>query len=136
MTSRHPGTGERPYLLTGEPLTVRVEFEASSATNGVVFVLEIRDSIGSMLLRTDTDQLDEHYDVPEGPGAIEFSFDSIPFLDGAYDLVVGIQSKLGGVQYDWQEPAAQFEVMNPSRAVGFISIPHHVAMVSAVAEAH
>jgi hypothetical protein len=39
------------------------------------------------------------------------------------------------VQYDWQEPAAQFEVMNPSKAVGFISIPHRVAMVSAVTEA-
>ena len=69
---------------------------------------------------------------PKDPAAIEFSFDSIPFLDGAYDLVVGIQSKLGGVQYDWQEPAAEFEVINPGKAVGFISIPHHVAMVSAV----
>jgi ABC-2 type transport system ATP-binding protein len=136
VTVRHPGVGERPYLLTGEPLTVRVEFEASSATNGVVFVLEIRDSRASMLLRTDTDQLDEHYDVPEGPGAIEFTFDSVPFLDGTYDLVVGIQSRLGGVQYDWQEPAAQFEVMYSGRAVGFISIPHRVAMVSAASEVH
>ena len=135
VTARHPGTGERNYLLTGEPITVRVEFEASSATNGVVFVLEMRDTTASMLLRTDTDQLDAHYDVPEGPGAVEFSFDSIPFLDGEYDLVVGVQSKLGGVQYDWQEPAAQFEVMNPSKAVGFISIPHRVTMVSAVTEA-
>jgi ABC-type polysaccharide/polyol phosphate transport system ATPase subunit len=129
VTVRHPGVGERPYLLTGEPLMVRVEFEASSATHGVVFVLEMRDTNASMLLRTDTDQLDAHYDVPEGPGAIEFSFDSIPFLDGEYDLVVGIQSELGGVQYDWQEPAAQFEVMNPGKAVGFISIPQRVEMV-------
>jgi ABC-2 type transport system ATP-binding protein len=135
VTARHPGTGERNYLLTGEPITVRVEFEASSATNGVVFVLEMRDTTASMLLRTDTDQLDAHYDVPEGPGAVEFSFDSIPFLDGEYDLVVGIQSKLGGVQYDWQEPAAQFEVMNPGKAVGFISIPHQVAMVSVASDA-
>ncbi len=134
VTVRHPGTGERPYLLTGQPLTVRVEFEASAATDGVVFVLEMRDSTATMLLRTDTDQLDAHYDVPEGPGAIEFSFDSIPFLDGVYDLVVGIQSKLGGVQYDWQEPAAKFEVMNPGKAIGFISIPHHVEMMSVVSD--
>jgi ABC-2 type transport system ATP-binding protein len=135
VTVRHPGIGERPYLLTGEPLTVRVEFEASSATHGVVFVLEMRDTNASMILRTDTDQLDQHFDVPEGPGAVEFTFDSIPFLDGEYDLVVGIQSKLGGVQYDWQEPAAQFEVMNPGKAVGVISIPHRVEMVSAVSDA-
>jgi len=136
VTVRHPGVGERPYLLTGEPLTVRVEFEASSATHGVVFVLEMRDTNASMILRTDTDQLDQHFDVPEGPGAIEFTFDSIPFLDGEYDLVVGIQSELGGVQYDWQEPAAQFEVMNPGKAVGVISIPHRVEMVTVVSDAY
>jgi ABC-2 type transport system ATP-binding protein len=135
VTVRHPGTGERPYLLTGEPLTVRVEFEASLATAGVVFVLEMRDSDATMLLHTDTDQLDAHYDVPEGPGAIEFSFDSIPFLDGVYELVVGIQSKLGGVQYDWQEPAAKFEVMNPGKATGFISLPHRVEMMSVASDA-
>jgi hypothetical protein len=88
-----------------------------------------------MLIVTDTDQLDQHFDVPEGPGAIEFSFDSIPFLDGEYHLVVGIQSKLGGVQYDWNEEAATFEVMNPTKAIGFISIPHRVEMVSVASDA-
>jgi ABC-2 type transport system ATP-binding protein len=136
VTVRHPGEGGRPYLLTGEPLTVRVEFDASSATEGVVFVLEIRDGAATMLLRTDTDQLDQHFDVPAGPGALEFTFDSIPFLDGAYDLAIGIQSQLGGVLYDWQEPACRFEVMNPGRAVGFVSIPHHVAMVPLAADTH
>jgi hypothetical protein len=33
------------------------------------------------------------------------------------------------VLYDWREPACRFEVMNPSKAVGFLSIPHRVAMV-------
>ncbi len=136
VTVRHPASGDRPYMLTGEPLTVRVEFEASSPTAGVVFVLEIRDTRAGQLLRTDTDQLDQHFDVAEGPGAIEFTFDSIPFLDGTYDVVIGIQSRLGGVQYDWREPATQFEVMYPGKAVGFVSIPHHVAMVPAASAAH
>jgi ABC-2 type transport system ATP-binding protein len=136
VTVRHPGEEGRPYLLTGEPLTVRVEFDASSATEGVVFVLEIRDGAATMLLRTETDQLDQHFDVAAGPGALEFTFDSIPFLDGAYDLAIGIQSQLGGVLYDWQEPACRFEVMNPGRAVGFVSIPHHVAMVPLAADTH
>jgi ABC-2 type transport system ATP-binding protein len=129
VTVRHPGEDGRPYLLTGEPLTVRVEFEATTATEGVVFVLEIRDGAAIMLLRTDTDQLGQQFDVAAGPGAIEFSFDSIPFLDGAFDLAIGIQSRLGGVLYDWTESACRFEVMNPGRAVGFVSIPHHVSMV-------
>jgi ABC-2 type transport system ATP-binding protein len=135
VTVRHPEG--RPHLLTGEPLIVRVEFEASAATEGVVFTLEIREPTAGTLLRTDTDQLDQHFDVAAGPGAIEFTFDSFPFLDGAYDVVAGIQSRLGGVQYDWREPAAHFEVVYPGKAVGFVSIPHHVAMVPvAAAEAH
>jgi ABC-2 type transport system ATP-binding protein len=133
VTVRHPEG--RAHLLTGEPLTVRVEFEASSPTEGVVFTLEIREPTAGTLLRTDTDQLDQHFDVAAGPGAIEFTFDSFPFLDGAYDVVAGIQSRLGGVQYDWREPAAHFEVVYPGKAVGFVSIPHRVAMVPVAAEA-
>jgi ABC-2 type transport system ATP-binding protein len=129
VTVHYPGSGERAHLLTGEPLTVRVAFEASSPTVGVVFTLEIREPTAGTLLRTDTDQLDQHFDVDAGPGAIEFTFDSFPFLDGAYDVIAGIQSRLGGVQYDWREPAAQFEVVYPGKAVGFVSLPHHVSMV-------
>jgi ABC-2 type transport system ATP-binding protein len=135
VTVRHPGSDERPYLLTGEPLTVRVEFEASTATEGVVFVLVISSSEAGILVRTDTDELGQEFDVTAGPGAIEFSFDSIPFLDGAFELTVGIQSRLGGVLYDWQETASRFEVMNPGKATGFLSLPHHVAMVPTSSEA-
>jgi ABC-type polysaccharide/polyol phosphate transport system ATPase subunit len=131
----HPGAGERPYLMFGEPLSVRIDFDAAEATEGVVFVLAIRDSNGTMLLQTDTDVLEQYFDLPPGPGALEFAFDSIPFLDGAYELVVGIQSRLGGVLYDWREPAGKFEVMNPGKAVGLISIPHRVTMLPVAADA-
>ena len=135
VTVRYPGSDERPYLLTGEPLTVRVEFEASAATEGVVFILQISANDAGILVRTDTDELGQEFDVPAGHGAIEFAFDSIPFLDGAFELTVGIQSRLGGVLYDWQEPASRFEVMNPGKATGFIAIPHTVAMVPTASEA-
>ena len=136
VTSRHPGTGERPYLLTGEPLTVRVEFEASSATNGVVFVLEIRDSIGSMLLRTDTDQLDEHYRRTRGARSHRILLRLHP--------VPRRRLRLGGRDPEQARRRAvrlagagrPVRGHESGRAVGFISIPHHVAMVSAAAEAH
>jgi ABC-2 type transport system ATP-binding protein len=132
----YPGCDEKPYLLSGEPLTVRIDFEASTATEGVVFVLQISGSEAGILVRTDTDELGQVYDVPAGHGAIEFSFDAIPLLDGAFEVTVGIQSRQGGVLYDWQEPAGRFEVMNPGKTTGFLNLPHRVAMVPASAEAN
>ena len=131
----HSGTGERPYLLTGEPMSVRVEFEASEATDGVVFVLVMRDSNGTMLIQADTEVLGQYFDLPPGPGAVEFDFETIPFLDGAYDIGAGIQSRRGGVLYDWQEQAGKFEVMNPGKAVGIVAIPHRVTMLRVGADA-
>ncbi len=129
VTVEHPGTGERPYLTTGEPMSVRIAYEAIEATEGVVFVLVMRDSNGTMLLQTDTEVLGQYFDLPPGPGAVEFAFETVPFLDGAYDIVVGIQSRRGGVLYDWQERAGKFEVMNPGKAVGIVSIPHRVTLL-------
>jgi ABC-2 type transport system ATP-binding protein len=129
----YPGAGERPYLTTGEPMSVRVAYETAEATEGVVFVLVMRDSNGTMLLQTDTEVLGQYFDLSPGPGAVEFAFETIPFLDGAYDIVVGIQSR-GGVLYDWQESAGKFEVMNPGKAVGMVAIPHRVTLLPAGAD--
>src|SRR5579863_7531254 len=50
----HPGVGSRPYLLPGEPLTVRVSYEAADATPDVVFGIAIRDRQGTLVYGSDT----------------------------------------------------------------------------------
>ncbi|HEY3942086.1 MAG TPA: ABC transporter ATP-binding protein [Acidimicrobiales bacterium] len=120
---QYPGVGERPYLLSGQPLAVQVGFDALEPVEGIVFTLEVRDAEGSAFIRTDTSILGEHFDIARGPGMMEFVFESFPLLDGVYDVVVGIQSRFGGVLFDWREPACAVEVMNPGRATGLISIP-------------
>jgi ABC-2 type transport system ATP-binding protein len=123
VTVEYPGSDEHPYVVSGDPLTVRIGFDASQPTDGVVFVLEIRDAPGNLLIHTDTDILEVPIDVLSGPGVCEFAFNSFPFLDGVYWVNVGVTSRLGGVMFDWGEPACRFEVMNPGRAVGVISLP-------------
>ncbi|HLN17195.1 MAG TPA: ABC transporter ATP-binding protein [Acidimicrobiales bacterium] len=125
----YPGMEERPYLLTGDALHIRLHFNATTVTKGVVFVLELRDTGGNCILRTDTDILGQQIDVPEGTGAIEFRFATFPFLDGAYEVHAGIQSRLGGVVFDWREPAASFEVMHPGRSTGIVDLPVQALMV-------
>ena len=118
----HPGSGSRPYLTPGEPLTVQIAFEAMEAVNDIVFVLEIRGDSGGLIHRCDTEILDCPFDAPLGSGRAEFTYESVPLLDGTYSLAVGIRSRTGGVVYDWREQQDFFEVMNPGRSVGTVSM--------------
>ncbi len=57
-----------------------------------------------------------------GPGWSISDLDDIPLLDGTFSFSVGILSK-GGVLFDWREPAGHFDVMCPTKATGFITMP-------------
>jgi ABC-2 type transport system ATP-binding protein len=119
---------ERRYLLPGEPLIVRVAFDASERVDDVVVQIEVRAGDGSMLMRTDTEILGVPCRVAPGPGAVDFRFGSGPFGDGAYEIGVGVLTQRG--LSDWREPAARFEVMNPTRSTGVILMPVEATVVA------
>ena len=118
----YPRFEEVAYASTGDSVTFGVGYHASIATDDVVFSLELRDNDGNAFLRTDTDIIGVRFDLPVGPGLVNFVVDDIPLLDGSFTYSVGILSK-GGVLYDWREPAGHFEVMSPGKATGFITLP-------------
>jgi ABC-type polysaccharide/polyol phosphate transport system ATPase subunit len=123
-----PAGSTRHYLLPGEQLVIRVAFESTRAVDGVVFQLEIRNDEEIALFRTDTESLGLNYGVPAGPGTFEFRLESVPLLDGAYDVSVGVQTGRG--LSDWREPACRFEVMNPGRSTGIVAIPVQAGLAS------
>jgi len=124
-----PAGVARHYLLPGEPLTIRARFEATRAVEGAVFQLEIRNDEGLALFNTDTDALGVPCDIEAGSGVLEFQLDSVPLLDGAYDVNIGVQTRRG--LSDWREPACRFEVMNPGRSTGAVAIPVRARLVGA-----
>jgi ABC-2 type transport system ATP-binding protein len=117
----YPRFEEVGYLSTGDSLTIGVGYHANIATDDVVFSLELRDEGGNCFMRTDTDIMGERFDLPVGPGLVNFVVGPIPLLDGTFSYSIGVQSK-GGVLFDWREPAGQFAVMSPGRATGFITL--------------
>ncbi len=123
VTPSHPGDGERPYAVTGEPLTITVRYSAAEASRSASFVVEIRDDQQSTLLRTVSGDLDARLEIPAGTGSVSFHYDSFPFLDGVYSVSAGIEARAGGELFDWKESAAKVEVMNPTKSVGLVSIP-------------
>jgi ABC-2 type transport system ATP-binding protein len=115
------GSEERPYMTTGDNLTIGIGYHASIATDDVVFSIELRDSDDNPFMRTDTDIMGQRFDLPIGPGLVNFQITDVPLLDGTFTYSIGVLNR-GGVLYDWREPAGTFEVMNPGRATGFIKL--------------
>jgi hypothetical protein len=119
VAKSYPRFEEVEYLATGDSLTIGVGYHASIATDDVVFSLELRDADDNCFMKTDTDIMGLRFDLPVGPGLVNFLVDDIPLLDGTFSYCVGVLSK-GGILYDWREPAGTFAVMSPGKDTGFI----------------
>jgi hypothetical protein len=129
ITHSYPEDAVRPYLRTGEALTVNVGFHANIASDDVVFSFELRNNEGAVLIRTDTDIMGNTFGVPSGPGTVQLRIGDIPMLDGDFSYSIGIQSR-GGLLYDSREPAGTFEVMSTSKTTGMFSLPVQASLLS------
>jgi len=124
VTFEHPGQADgRETLLPHEPLTIRVGFHASEATDNVQMGIAIHDEEGNHIFGTNTRLAGASTSVAAGAGETEFAFEEVPLLDGTYRVTFGIQSTDEGVVYDWQEQRYVFSVTNPSRDLGRVAFP-------------
>ena len=92
-------------------------------------VVEIRDDLSKVLLRTESGDLGAPLEIPSGTGTVSFQWATFPFLDGVYHVSAGVEHRAGGRLYDWKESAAKLEVMNPTKNVGLINLPVGVTLV-------
>ncbi len=118
--------GTRPYLLPGEAMTVRIGYLVKHPVTDPVFTLEIHDVEGSLVYGADTDALGEPLGYLSGKGYLALLCESVPLLDGTYDVAVGVRARTGGKIYDWKEQVAQFQVMNPDRTRGSVAMGFRV----------
>jgi len=125
----YSGDNTVPYMRCGDDLIIRVEFEALHAMDDVVFSLEIRDSMGNQVMRTDTSIIGVQIQAPRGTSVMHFGIVSVPLLDGSFTFALGIQSR-SGILYDWRESAGTFEVMNPGKTTGALRMDVHAALIS------
>ncbi len=131
LTVDYPGFGERPYLVTGDPLRVRIEILAHeaipSARFGVVILTEKEEVVAAQL----SGELAGGDVLDEGKTGITFVFDTVPLLDGSYVANVDVRDAHG--QYlAFAVPGAVFEVMNVGQESGLISMPMRTEMDSDV----
>ena len=124
----HPAIGTRDYLLPGDPMTLRISYEASEPVTGAIFAYSIYRSDGTLVHASDTDVLKCPVDAAPGMGRVEFRFDSVPLLEGRY--LVNVAVGPGGLVYDLREDLT-FEVMNPGRARGSVALEPRVEVFTA-----
>jgi ABC-2 type transport system ATP-binding protein len=123
----HPGTGSRPYLCPGEPLEVRVSYQAHRRVEDAVFTIAIHDAEGKLVYGCTSQLLGADLGPLGGRGQAVFSFESVPLLDGAYALTLGVGSSAGDV-YDWREQQDRFAVVNPGKVTGSVALPVRVEL--------
>jgi hypothetical protein len=124
----HPESQIRPYLLPGEPLTVRIGYHADTAISDVVPCIAVYDLKGEMLFGANNLWFPTDVSLDPGDGEVVFDLAGIPLLDGTYPVTVGFVTHDEGTVYDWHEQHYNFSVMNPTRNAGVLLIPAQISV--------
>jgi ABC-2 type transport system ATP-binding protein len=107
----YPEAG-RPYVRNGEPLTIRIKYDALQPVDDAVFVFSLHAGDGHIVFAHNTWGLGHALPTLEGPGEVSFTISSTALLEGTYPLTVGVHSKENGVVFDWWEQHDHVAVLN------------------------
>lgn len=122
-----PGAGERTYLVTGDPLRVRVKLVVHQAVPGARFGLALLNERNEVVFGSQSEALAGGDVLDSGEIYVSFVFDTLPLLDGRFAVNVDVRDAHSMMLAN-AEPAATFEVMNPGRAVGMFSLAMRTEM--------
>jgi ABC-2 type transport system ATP-binding protein len=132
---RHPAQADRAYIVTGEPLEVRVTLESSEPTPGVNLGLGIRDNEGYLVWTTNTQLLEVDTGPIDGEATISWTFASMPLLDGQYMLHIGVVARDDeSVVLDWIDEMPGFEVLSTKKIFGLLALDAAVQRVEVAPE--
>jgi ABC-2 type transport system ATP-binding protein len=123
----------RSYLVPGDSLRLTLEFQVNEPLTNVAFGCQILAANGSLVFDCDSamSEFRQVHDLVPGRYRVQFDFDSLPLLDGAYRIDARIQDAGGGVVHARLEPAATFEVVNPGQVTGLVSLPVRIELAPA-----
>jgi lipopolysaccharide transport system ATP-binding protein len=109
---------------TGEPLVVRIEYEARQPIPNPIFGVALYAEDGTYVYGPNTRF--DNWSLPsiEGCGAIEYRINALNLLAGAYLLTVGILEESMVTFYDAHDRRYRFEVISDRPDQGMVYLPH------------
>lgn len=117
-----PATPAAGHLGPGDPLTIRVSYNATKPISGVLVGMQIFDQKGDIVFGTDSDFMGlEPLDVGT-EGELEFSFPTVPVSDGLFSVAIGFTSAKDQHIYDWQNQDLAFKVISNGKSGGYLKL--------------
>jgi ABC-2 type transport system ATP-binding protein len=110
------------FLLPNQPMRLRVDYIAPNKLVDVAVTFDLYDDQGEVVFGTDTQILDQPIANLDGVGAVCFDFDNVPLLDGNYQVSLAVTSRSGDEIYDRSDAEVSFEIMQPGRQRGSVSL--------------
>jgi ABC-2 type transport system ATP-binding protein len=102
---------DRPYVRNGEPLTIRVAYEAKRHVDDAVMAFALHSNDGHVVFGQNTWGLGQKVRL-EGSGSIGFELQSVTLLEGTYPLTVNVHARQGDAMYDMREQLEHVDVLN------------------------
>ena len=117
------GSGEEAVEFeTGEPMTVRIHYEATKPIPDPVVGFGFYDQMGFMVYGTNTRLRGVDITQVQGRGRMDFHISSLAMLDGRYYVSVAAHTRDGMVNYHWLDKLFYFDVHSPGMEEGFLAM--------------
>jgi ABC-type polysaccharide/polyol phosphate transport system ATPase subunit len=106
------GTGARPTtrVNTGDPVTVRIHFDAHEPVERPVFGFAIFTLEGQLITGPNTREAGLECDRIDGKGVVELTIPRMMLLPGTYDISVSLYDHAITHPYDFRQKVLRFDV--------------------------
>lgn len=113
-----------PQAVSGEPLTIRIEYRAVVPVECPVFAVGIYGEHGNKIATPHTTSMD--LGTLEGDGFVDLSMDPLLLQQGTWRLSIGVTNRSYTTTYDHQEKAVTLKVQASGRSIdlgGDVALP-------------
>jgi ABC-2 type transport system ATP-binding protein len=97
-------------IKTNESIALRISFEAHSLIEDLVVFVKIENSHGVLIWSTSTRTNGISLPRVIGQGAVKVSLQSLPILEGSYNVTVALRNARETVEFDHWENVTHFDV--------------------------
>jgi ABC-2 type transport system ATP-binding protein len=106
----YPEAG-RPYVRNGEPLTIRISYDARQRVEDAVMAIAFHANDGHVVFGQNSWGLGHRLDL-EGTGEVAFRLDEVRLLEGTYPLTVNVHPRTGSEMFDIRDQEEHIDVLN------------------------